>query len=124
MRESGGAAKVNFNIPGSLSSSYLHYLLFLPFIFSLCVTKERVNEEKVGRDFFVASLFDDTWTGGRENSHTSKSVPFCLQQPEMNSFFPLLSTSSLRRERMERVRRADTMSQSEASVSVREREGR
>lgn len=61
----------------------------------------------------------------RERKFTyHKKCSFCLQQPKMDLFFPLLSASSLRQERTERVWRADTMSQSEARVSVREREGR
>lgn len=45
----------------------------------------------------------ETHSQGRENSHSTKSVPFCLQQPEMDSFFLLLSESRLRQERMESV---------------------
>lgn len=47
--------------------------------------------------------FDVARRQGRENSHSTKSVPFCLQQPEMDSFFLLLSASRLRQERMESV---------------------
>lgn len=62
---------------------------------------------------------------GREKIHIEqRAFLFVYSQPKMGSFFPLLSASSLRQERMERVLRADTMSQSEARTSTREREGR
>ena len=70
--------------------------------------------------------FDVAHRQGRENSqiHTAGSAPLCLHQPRWTHSFPVCSASILRQERMENVWRADTMSQSEAKVSVREREGR
>lgn len=91
-----------------MSPSHLHYLPLLQFIFYLRITKGPVNEEKEGKDVLLACTwnrekFDVARRQGRENSHTTKSVPFCLQQPKMDSFFLLLSASSLRQERMESV---------------------
>ena len=61
-------------------------------------------------------------TGGRENSHTTKSDLFCLQQPKMDSFLPLLSASSLRQERMESLK--SWHNESERGESECEGEGR
>lgn len=93
-RESGGAAKVNFNIPGSLSVPCPHHIFIISSSFHLffSVNSQRTSKWGKGRGRFLSGItvWCDTWTGGRENSHTSKSVPFCLQQPKMDSFFPLL----------------------------------
>lgn len=108
----------------ALSPSYLHYP---PPSFNLFLSANNRRTSKWwGKVSFshVESSFDVARRQGRGNSHTTKNVPFCLQQPKMDSFFLLLYASSLRQERMESVWRADTMSQSEARVSVRERVGR
>lgn len=131
--EMSGVAQVNFNIPGSLS---LHVTIISslsppPSIYFICELPRISKRGMEGEELLIPScvyikqreVWCGTQTGERKFTH-HKECSFLFTAAKMNSFLLLLSASTSRQERMESVWRADTMSQSEAMVSVREREGR
>lgn len=106
--ESGGAAQVNFNFPGSLFLLCPHHIFIIsPSLGSfLSANNQRTSKWGWERECLDACKWSrkksDVSYGeerGDSEAHAARIVPFCLQQPKLDSLLLLLSVSSLRQGR-------------------------